>query len=89
MRNTIKCKPGYESTFGRDGPGVVKIEQWLGYNVPLINGTYIDPQTNNCFAATVAGRVLMYPGDWIITTDSGDHYVVLGDSFNIEDKTNE
>ena len=73
----IKHKPEYESTFGRNGPGVVRIEQWLGYNAPLINGTYIDPQTNKCYANSVAGRVLMYPGDWIITTYSGDHYVVL------------
>lgn len=80
----MKQKPGYESTFGRDGPGVVSIEQWLGYSVPLIDGTYIDPQTNNCFASTIAGRVLMHPGDWIVTTHSGVHYVILGDSFSIK-----
>jgi hypothetical protein len=36
--------------------------------------------TFECYAYSVAGRVLMYPGDWIITTNSGDHYVVLGES---------
>lgn len=76
----MKQKPGYESTFGRDGPGVARAERWLGYDAPLIDGTHIDPQTDRCHAATPAGRVLMHPGDWIVTTDSGYHYVVLGES---------
>lgn len=83
----IKQKPGYKSTLGRNGPGVVKIEQWLGYHYSTIDGTHIDPQTNECHASTPSGRVLMHPGDFIITLDSGAHYVVLGEFFSMDEET--